>query len=103
MGMDHCESFSGKCVCKPNVVGEKCDRCEVEHYGFQSGRGCIPCECAEASESDQCDDVTGQCKCKPGVTGRSCDRCASGYWNYTSGGCVCMLNCELFFSRHNIS
>nr|CAI5850401.1 unnamed protein product [Callosobruchus analis] len=86
-GTDHCDSFTGRCVCRPNVVGEKCDRCEPYHYGFQSGRGCVECSCSSASESDQCEDATGQCKCKPGAAGRACDRCAAGYWNYTSEGC----------------
>ncbi|XP_074042767.1 laminin subunit alpha [Leptinotarsa decemlineata] len=88
LGTDHCDSFTGKCVCKPNVIGERCDRCEEEHFGFQTGQGCVPCDCGEASESNTCDDITGQCKCMPGVTERSCDRCAGGYWNYTSEGCI---------------
>lgn len=61
----------------------------MKHYGFQSGGGCVPCDCAEASDSSQCDDVTGQCRCKPGVSGRSCNRCSAGFWNYTVDGCVC--------------
>lgn len=89
LGIDYCNSNTGECVCKPNVIGEKCDRCKLEHYGFQSGAGCVPCDCEGASDSAQCDDVTGQCRCKPGVTGRSCDRCSAGFWNYTSEGCVC--------------
>lgn len=88
-GTDHCNHESGECVCRRNVIGEKCDRCEVEHYGFESGGGCVPCQCGVASYSTQCDDVTGQCRCKPGVTGRTCDTCAPGYWNYTSDGCIC--------------
>lgn len=32
--MDKCDSFNGMCVCHPNVEGEKCDRCAVNHYGF---------------------------------------------------------------------
>lgn len=39
-GTEFCDSYSGKCVCHPNVVGEKCDRCLKDHYGFESGRGC---------------------------------------------------------------
>ncbi|CAG9860176.1 unnamed protein product [Phyllotreta striolata] len=88
LGAERCDSFTGKCVCKPNVIGEKCDRCADEHFGFPSGAGCRPCECGAASESNQCFEVTGQCKCKPGATGRACDRCSAGYWNYTSEGCV---------------
>lgn len=89
VGTKHCNSYTGQCECKPNVIGEKCERCELEHYGFQSGQGCTLCSCGLASLSAQCDDATGQCRCKPGVTGRTCDRCAPGYWNYTEKGCVC--------------
>ncbi|KAL3275284.1 hypothetical protein HHI36_020052 [Cryptolaemus montrouzieri] len=87
LGTDHCNSHTGECVCKPNVEGEKCDRCKYEHFGFQSGKGCQACMCAEASESSQCDDNSGECKCKEGVAGRTCDRCAAGHWNYTADGC----------------
>ncbi|XP_018320894.1 laminin subunit alpha [Agrilus planipennis] len=87
-GRERCDSHTGQCICKPNVEGEKCDRCVAEHYGFQSGQGCIPCNCSPASLSAQCHDQTGQCQCKPGVTGRNCDRCTAGYWNFTSDGCI---------------
>lgn len=87
-GTEHCDSYVGTCHCHPNVIGQKCDRCEEDHYGFEFGRGCYPCECAIASNSTQCDDHTGECRCKPGVTGRQCDRCLPGYWNYTSEGCL---------------
>lgn len=95
MGTEHCDSYSGICECWPNVVGDKCDRCEIEHYGFSSGEGCTLCDCQIASESSQCDDTTGQCRCKRGVTGRTCDRCAPGFWNYTADGCLsCGCNTE---------
>ncbi|KAB0790802.1 hypothetical protein PPYR_15312 [Photinus pyralis] len=87
VGTHHCNSYTGRCECKPNVIGEKCDRCQLDHFGFQSGQGCIPCACGVASLSSQCDDSTGQCMCKPGVTGRTCDRCAPGFWNYSETGC----------------
>lgn len=33
-GMEKCDNYNGLCVCQPNVEGEKCDRCAVNHYGF---------------------------------------------------------------------
>lgn len=87
IGMEYCDSFTGTCKCLPNVVGSRCDRCEINHYGFQSGFGCQACHCSEASKTEQCDDETGQCLCMPGVTGKHCDRCLPGYWNFTSNGC----------------
>lgn len=88
-GTADCDSYVGHCHCQPNVIGEKCDRCEDDHYGFHSGVGCTACECGFASNSTQCDDHTGECRCKPGVTGRQCDRCQRGFWNYTEEGCSC--------------
>lgn len=87
-GMEHCDNFTGQCYCRENVVGESCDRCEDDHYGYESCDGCKACSCDLASESSQCDENTGQCKCKPGVTGRRCDQCVPGYWNYGSEGCT---------------
>ncbi|KAK9737561.1 Laminin Domain I [Popillia japonica] len=95
LGTKECDSFTGLCICKPNVIGEKCDRCALEHYGFETGNGCTPCNCGEASESNQCDDSTGQCMCKPGVDNRNCDRCKPDFWNYTAEGCLaCKCNKE---------
>lgn len=88
-GTEHCDSADGTCHCYQNVIGSKCDRCEADHYGFETGRGCTACDCAVASNSTQCDDQSGECRCKPGVTGRQCDRCLPGHWNYTSEGCLC--------------
>lgn len=88
LGMDYCDRTNGTCQCHPHVIGAKCDRCEIDHYGFDSGRGCTACECGIASNSTQCDDHSGECRCKPGVTGRQCDQCLPGYWNYSSEGCL---------------
>eukprot|EP00102_Acyrthosiphon_pisum_P016424 XP_008187385.2 PREDICTED: laminin subunit alpha [Acyrthosiphon pisum] len=94
-GMEKCDNYNGLCVCHQNVEGEKCDRCAVNHYGFETCKGCKACECALASESSQCDENTGLCRCKPGVAGRTCDRCKPGYWNYTEEGCIsCGCNSE---------
>lgn len=94
-GTERCDSYTGTCQCLPNVIGEKCEGCQVEHYGFMSREGCVPCECQLASESTQCDDATGQCRCKHGVTGRTCDRCAPGFWDYGPDGCLsCGCNTE---------
>ncbi|KAK9499521.1 hypothetical protein O3M35_002544 [Rhynocoris fuscipes] len=95
-GFANCDHDTGTCVCHPNVVSERCDRCADNYYGFNSCEGCKACNCGAASESSQCDGETGQCKCKPGVTGRTCDKCEQGYWNYTSEGCtVCSCNIGL--------
>ena len=67
---------TGKCKCKPGVVGEKCDRCAPNHYEISS-EGCKSCECNEAGSFDNppvCDSRDGQCRCKQNVEGRNCDR-----------------------------
>ena len=92
-GTENCNHMNGECKCKPSVSGDKCDRCERDHYGFGTCRGCIPCECGEASDSLQCNDEAGQCRCRPGVTGRTCDHCESGFWNFKPTGCErCLCN-----------
>jgi laminin alpha 3/5 len=44
LGTDHCDPATGDCVCQTNVEGEKCDRCLPDHYGFETGYGCAPCD-----------------------------------------------------------
>lgn len=34
-----CDPVSGVCRCAPGVIGFRCDRCDVDHYGL-SGEGC---------------------------------------------------------------
>lgn len=96
-GTAECDNSDGQCLCHANVVGEKCDRCEQDHFGFNSCSGCRPCDCAEASEGSQCDDNTGQCRCRYGTTGRKCERCSAGFWNYSQSGCQ-FCNCNTEFS-----
>ena len=35
-GTRNCEHFSGVCECFENVIGEDCDRCAQNHWGFAS-------------------------------------------------------------------
>uniref|UniRef100_A0A8C4UYU5 Laminin subunit alpha-2 n=1 Tax=Falco tinnunculus TaxID=100819 RepID=A0A8C4UYU5_FALTI len=83
-----CDSRTGQCECKANVIGRRCDVCKPETFGLQSSRGCVPCNCNSfGSKSFDCDG-DGQCYCQPGVTGKKCDRCAHGFYNFEEGGCT---------------
>ncbi|KAF4796257.1 Laminin subunit alpha-2 [Turdus rufiventris] len=83
-----CDSRTGQCECKANVIGRRCDICKPGTFGLQSSRGCVPCNCNSfGSKSFDCDG-DGQCYCQPGVTGKKCDRCAHGFYNFEEGGCT---------------
>ncbi|KAG9332520.1 hypothetical protein JZ751_014618 [Albula glossodonta] len=71
-----CDTNSGQCRCKSNIIGRQCDRCAPGFYGYPN---CRQCNCNEAgTESDVCDSVTGQCLCKENVEGARCDQCRVG-------------------------
>ncbi|XP_049919958.1 laminin subunit alpha-5 isoform X1 [Epinephelus moara] len=71
-----CDTLSGQCRCKNNVVGRQCDRCAPGFYGYPN---CRPCDCNEAgTEEEVCDSFTGQCLCKENVQGSRCDQCRVG-------------------------
>lgn len=77
-----CDSLGGRCQCKPNVVGRRCDRCAPGTYGFDP-EGCRACDCDSVGARDNfCDETTGQCKCQAQTYGRACDQCQPGSWNY---------------------
>ncbi|TKS77036.1 Laminin subunit beta-1 [Collichthys lucidus] len=85
-----CDKVGGQCLCKPNVMGRRCDQCAPGTFGF-GGNGCTACDChPEGSLSHQCDPVTGQCQCKQGATGRQCSDCQPGQWGFPScSPCQC--------------
>uniref|UniRef100_A0A8D2KYR6 Laminin subunit beta 3 n=1 Tax=Varanus komodoensis TaxID=61221 RepID=A0A8D2KYR6_VARKO len=68
-----CDDETGRCFCLLNVVGDKCDKCAVNHWKIASGQGCHPCNCdPENSLSLQCNQFTGQCPCRVGYGGLTC-------------------------------
>ncbi|CAN9515277.1 unnamed protein product [Ophioblennius macclurei] len=71
-----CDTLSGQCSCKNNVVGRQCDRCAPGFYGYPN---CRPCDCNEAgTEEEVCNSFTGKCLCKENVQGSRCDQCRVG-------------------------
>ncbi|XP_063306983.1 laminin subunit beta-3 isoform X1 [Pelobates fuscus] len=92
IGGGSCDSMTGRCNCKDNVFGERCDQCKPGFYQLSASnpQGCTKCDCdPQGTQADQqCNNETGQCRCLPNVTGKRCDQCATHHWNYQSGrGC----------------
>ncbi|CDQ94976.1 unnamed protein product, partial [Oncorhynchus mykiss] len=83
-----CDLLTGQCTCKPNVVGEKCDQCQVGFHGLLSGQGCRECDCIQSGSVSVACEEDGRCQCIPGVAGDKCDRCHHSYFNYQGSGCT---------------
>ncbi|XP_062849994.1 laminin subunit gamma-1 [Trichomycterus rosablanca] len=71
---------TGRCSCKPGVMGDKCDRCQPGYHSLTEA-GCSPCSCNPSGSTQECDVNTGRCRCKENVDGFNCDRCKLGYFN----------------------
>ncbi|KAJ8010618.1 hypothetical protein DPEC_G00076940 [Dallia pectoralis] len=93
-----CDLATGECRCKPNVVGEKCDLCQVGFHALLSGQGCRECNCSQSGSVSEACDEEGRCHCIPGVAGLKCDHCSHGYFNYRDSGCT---QCECSHTHGN--
>ena len=101
----------GICICKPNIDGNKCDKCKTGYQGHPLCDKCQPsffgypncqgnpkvnklgfcnadlftvvCGCnANGSINQTCNNV-GNCTCKSAlITGAKCDRCLDGYFGF---------------------
>ncbi|KAJ2950704.1 hypothetical protein O0L34_g8964 [Tuta absoluta] len=77
-----CDSYTGQCTCRRNIVGARCDRCPPGTYGFGQF-GCDACDCNSIGSLDNfCDPTSGQCKCRANTYGRACNLCQPGYFNF---------------------
>ncbi|KAG8442191.1 hypothetical protein GDO86_011115 [Hymenochirus boettgeri] len=90
-----CEEGSGRCFCKSNFSGEKCDQCAEGFYNYPR---CVrvpyyPSSTTDNPEADckctgpgvinnNCHIHTGICYCRTGFQGAACDRCAVGHFHY---------------------
>ena len=74
-----CDS-SGRCSCRPQYSGFKCERCATGYYDYPR---CIACTCdRQGSLSDYCNPETGQCRCKENFSGTFCSRCKAGFYGF---------------------
>lgn len=78
-GNMQCDSNTGQCQCKHNVVGRMCERCSFGYWAFPY---CQLCDCdVRGSAEEICDQQTAQCYCKENVVGPACDLCSTGTFN----------------------
>ncbi|XP_070582124.1 laminin subunit beta-1-like isoform X2 [Ptychodera flava] len=105
-GYGNCSQDTGICLCKPNVVGDRCTECAARSWGFESGDGCTECDCHLIGTQPgqwQCNLTNGQCDCKERAIGLQCNQCIDGYYDIDLEciPCGCNLNgsigisCEL--------
>ncbi|GFS13654.1 laminin subunit alpha, partial [Elysia marginata] len=84
-----CHQETGKCDCKPNVDGRRCDTCLAGHHTFPE---CLSCGCdTRGTHEEICDQRTSECLCKDNVEGMFCDQCADGMYSLTAEnpkGCI---------------
>ena len=88
--VNRCDKSNGKCSCKSNVEGARCDTCKAGFYNLSAAdpQGCTRCSCEPkgvVGDSGQCDLLSGNCTCKRLVIGQRCDQCRPGTWNLSSG------------------
>lgn len=71
---------AGKCHCKPNVEGRRCDHCKRGFWNLNdlNPSGCEACSCNQLGTVGNlgCNVNTGECICKRNVVGRDCNTCA---------------------------
>ncbi|XP_077592476.1 laminin subunit alpha-1 [Stigmatopora nigra] len=111
---DVCDETSGQCVCRDNVTGRACDRCQVGSgtfffslltrsqvhqtptgvglqsgfFGLRSASGCRACRCDPPGSLGETCDHRGRCTCAEGVGGDKCDRCGHGYFGLRVDECA---------------
>ncbi|XP_055078728.1 laminin subunit beta-4 [Periophthalmus magnuspinnatus] len=92
-----CDGQTGQCLCKPNVEGQRCDRCKPGHFGLRQddALGCQPCSCHPLGSTGPCDSQTGVCQCEALAVGPSCDRCVPGHYGLANGMRCAPCDCDV--------
>ncbi|OAF67093.1 hypothetical protein A3Q56_05169 [Intoshia linei] len=99
-------SIAGKCHCKTNVTGHKCDMCKDGFWNLSQDNinGCESCKCnlIGTYRNLGCDKTTGYCRCKRFVSGVKCDQCIQNYWGLSDSTNGCKpCNCDFGGSIDN--
>lgn len=97
---------AGKCHCKTNVDGRRCDRCKNGYWNFDedSPDGCEACTCNLLGTVDNqgCDMNSGECTCKRNVQGRDCNQCLPEHFGLSEDPDGCKAcDCDLGGSYDN--
>ncbi|XP_074000722.1 laminin subunit beta-4 [Numenius arquata] len=100
-------TVAGRCPCKENVEGVRCDKCRANYYGLSSSDplGCQPCNCDPSGSLpfSVCDPATGECLCQRFATGRRCEKCVVGYWGLGNSLYGCSpCDCDIGGSQNNL-
>uniref|UniRef100_A0A8D2MAP1 Laminin subunit beta 4 n=1 Tax=Zonotrichia albicollis TaxID=44394 RepID=A0A8D2MAP1_ZONAL len=100
-------TVAGRCPCKDNVEGARCDKCKANYYGLSSSDplGCQPCNCDPLGTLpfSVCDPATGECLCQRFTTGQRCERCLAGYWGLGNSLYGCSpCDCDIGGSQNNL-
>ncbi|RWS05481.1 laminin subunit beta-1-like protein [Dinothrombium tinctorium] len=100
--MDNAQSgmVAGKCHCKANVDGRRCDRCKPGYWNMDkfNPEGCQACACNRLGTvgNQGCNQQTGECLCKRNVIGKDCNQCAPYHYGLGEGDEGCKpCDCEL--------
>ncbi|XP_063635942.1 laminin subunit beta-1 [Cydia splendana] len=84
---------AGRCLCKTNMDGARCDRCKDGFWNFDLANpdGCEECTCDRLGTINErgCDPNTGMCFCKRHVTGRNCDQCLPEFYGLSDSNDGC--------------
>mgnify|MGYP000663320408 CR=1 FL=1 len=70
---------NGKCRCKGNFGGIKCNDCAVGHFNFPK---CEQCKCHWRGSTGVSCDHSGNCLCQDRYEGQKCEQCKEGYYNF---------------------
>ncbi|XP_010130709.1 PREDICTED: laminin subunit beta-4, partial [Buceros rhinoceros silvestris] len=98
---------AGRCLCKENVEGVRCDKCRANYYGLSGSDplGCQPCHCDPSGSLpfSSCDPATGECLCQQFAKGRRCEKCIEGYWGLGNSLYGCSpCDCDIGGSQNNL-